>query len=223
MLPAAVLVAEALLLMLDRDIHHVAVMRGGRIVGMVSDKQLLRRQAGGPLLLMERIKSLDRLEALLSANREWREAPMAVRSTGDGDGDGAARTGPELERIAVEHQRDLDALAAAPEGRSDRALLSPDLHPGLRRHGLVGREISAARQGRQHGSAAAGGGAGGAPFLGFIAAVAFATILAVVAGLTLAGAAALSHDLWVNVVRRRPCARGASSCEWRAVDRRCWA
>ena len=43
---------------------------------------------------------------------------------------------------------------------------------------------------------------GGRPFLGFIAAVAFATILAVVSGLTLAGAAALSHDLWVNVVHR---------------------
>lgn len=43
---------------------------------------------------------------------------------------------------------------------------------------------------------------GGTPFLGFIAAVAFATILAVVAGLTLSGAAALSHDLWVNVARR---------------------
>src|SRR6187397_2525175 len=42
---------------------------------------------------------------------------------------------------------------------------------------------------------------GGEAFLGFISAVAFATILAVVAGLTLAGAAALSHDLWVNVVR----------------------
>jgi cation/acetate symporter len=42
---------------------------------------------------------------------------------------------------------------------------------------------------------------GGTPFLGFIAAVAFATILAVVAGLTLSGAAALSHDLWVNVVK----------------------
>ena len=42
---------------------------------------------------------------------------------------------------------------------------------------------------------------GGTPFLGFIAAVAFATILAVVAGLTLSGAAALSHDLWVNVAR----------------------
>jgi cation/acetate symporter len=43
---------------------------------------------------------------------------------------------------------------------------------------------------------------GGTGFLGFIAAVAFATILAVVAGLTLSGAAALSHDLWVNVVRK---------------------
>ena len=42
---------------------------------------------------------------------------------------------------------------------------------------------------------------GGTALLGFIAAVAFATILAVVAGLTLSGAAALSHDLWVNVVR----------------------
>ena len=42
---------------------------------------------------------------------------------------------------------------------------------------------------------------GGTAFLGFIAAVAFATILAVVAGLTLSGAAALSRDLWVNVIR----------------------
>ncbi|HWP37445.1 MAG TPA: cation acetate symporter [Gemmatimonadales bacterium] len=43
---------------------------------------------------------------------------------------------------------------------------------------------------------------GGTPLLGFIAAVAFATILAVVAGLALSGAAALSHDLWVSVIRR---------------------
>jgi cation/acetate symporter len=42
---------------------------------------------------------------------------------------------------------------------------------------------------------------GGTAFFGFISAVAFATILAVVAGLTLSGAATLSHDLWVHVVR----------------------
>ena len=40
---------------------------------------------------------------------------------------------------------------------------------------------------------------GGNMLLGFISAVAFATILAVVAGLTLSGAAAVSHDLYANV------------------------
>ncbi|MFC6049746.1 cation acetate symporter, partial [Methylobacterium hispanicum] len=43
---------------------------------------------------------------------------------------------------------------------------------------------------------------GGPYFLGFISAVAFATILAVVAGLTLAGASAVSHDLYAQVIAR---------------------
>ena len=43
---------------------------------------------------------------------------------------------------------------------------------------------------------------GGSLFLGFISAVAFATILAVVAGLTLAGASAVSHDLYASVIRK---------------------
>ena len=42
---------------------------------------------------------------------------------------------------------------------------------------------------------------GGNIFLGFISAVAFATILAVVAGLTLSGASAVSHDLYASVWR----------------------
>jgi len=43
---------------------------------------------------------------------------------------------------------------------------------------------------------------GGNLFLGFISAVAFATILAVVAGLTLSGASAVSHDLYASVVMK---------------------
>ena len=42
---------------------------------------------------------------------------------------------------------------------------------------------------------------GGNAFLGFISAVAFATILAVVAGLTLSAASAVSHDLYATVFR----------------------
>jgi cation/acetate symporter len=43
---------------------------------------------------------------------------------------------------------------------------------------------------------------GGNVFLGFISAVAFATILAVVAGLTLSGASAVSHDLYSTVIKK---------------------
>ena len=43
---------------------------------------------------------------------------------------------------------------------------------------------------------------GGNIFYGFISAVAFATILAVVAGLTLSGASAVSHDLYSTVIKK---------------------
>ena len=43
---------------------------------------------------------------------------------------------------------------------------------------------------------------GGDVFLGFLSAVAFATILAVVSGLALAGASAISHDLYARVIKK---------------------
>ncbi|HET6719519.1 MAG TPA: cation acetate symporter [Rhodocyclaceae bacterium] len=46
---------------------------------------------------------------------------------------------------------------------------------------------------------------GGNLFYGFISAVAFATILAVVAGLTLSGASAVSHDLYATVIKKGQC------------------
>ena len=67
---------------------------------------------------------------------------------------------------------------------------------------LVGREaIEAIDKGGNMAAPLLAERLGGTPFLGFIAAVAFATILAVVAGLTLAGASALSHDIYVHVVK----------------------
>lgn len=68
---------------------------------------------------------------------------------------------------------------------------------------MVGREaILAADKGGNMAALLLAEALGGTGLLGFIAAVAFATILAVVAGLTLSGAAALSHDIWVSVVRK---------------------
>ncbi len=50
---------------------------------------------------------------------------------------------------------------------------------------------------------------GGDVMLGFLAAVAFATILAVVAGLALAGAGAIAHDLYANVIMGGKVDRGS--------------
>ena len=73
----------------------------------------------------------------------------------------------------------------------------------------TGPESEVAALGGQPGVAAAGRGgrrrrrhAGGAILLAFIAAVAFATILAVVAGLTLTSASSVSHDIYANVIKR---------------------
>jgi cation/acetate symporter len=68
------------------------------------------------------------------------------------------------------------------------ALVGRDLISGIDKGGNMAAPLVAERL-------------GGTVFLGFIAAVAFATILAVVAGLTLAGASALSHDIYVHVVK----------------------
>jgi cation/acetate symporter len=66
---------------------------------------------------------------------------------------------------------------------------------------LVGTDVIKANGGTNMSALLLADAVGGNGFFGFISAVAFATILAVVAGLTLSGASALSHDLWVNVVR----------------------
>ncbi|MEV7773135.1 cation acetate symporter [Kitasatospora sp. NPDC086791] len=67
-----------------------------------------------------------------------------------------------------------------------------------------------------------GGGAGttgGAVMLAVISAVAFATILAVVAGLTLASSASFAHDLYANVIRRGNASEREEvlSAKWAAV------
>ena len=65
-----------------------------------------------------------------------------------------------------------------------------------------GGNVAAPLLARALGERYLGGDFGGALLLAVIAAVAFATILAVVAGLTLASSSSISHDLYANVLRR---------------------
>ncbi len=54
-LPAEAALFEALLFMLQHDVHHAPLERAGRIVGMVTDTDLLRLQASHPLHLLQRL------------------------------------------------------------------------------------------------------------------------------------------------------------------------
>jgi cation/acetate symporter len=76
---------------------------------------------------------------------------------------------------------------------------------------IVGRDPSFFEGGQLGGKLIGGGNmvamhlakaVGGNFLLGFLAAVAFATILAVVSGLALAGASAVSHDLYARVIKK---------------------
>lgn len=54
----------ALLLMLEAGVHHVPVVRDDRVVAMLTDADLLRLQDSHPLLVLERIRRADRVDAL---------------------------------------------------------------------------------------------------------------------------------------------------------------
>ena len=82
---------------------------------------------------------------------------------------------------------------------------------GLAAITIVGKNPSFFEEGQLGGKLVGGGNmvamhlasaVGGDLLLGFLSAVAFATILAVVSGLALAGASAISHDLYARVIKK---------------------
>ncbi|MBV8206202.1 MAG: cation acetate symporter [Acidobacteria bacterium] len=67
---------------------------------------------------------------------------------------------------------------------------------------IVGRDFIDAHGGQNMSAPQLANALGGSFFFAFICAVAFATILAVVAGLTISASTSFSHDFWTNVVHR---------------------
>ena len=81
-------------------------------------------------------------------------------------------------------------------GFGARAVLPPEAAEQVGKSGNLTAPLLAEHLGGGAGTA------GGDLFTAFVAAVAFATILAVVAGLVLSASGAVAHDLWANVVHR---------------------
>ena len=67
-LPTDSTLGEVVLAMVDRGIHHLPLTRQGRLVGIVSDTDLLRRELHRPLL----VRQLDGRPA----PRNWPPTPV---------------------------------------------------------------------------------------------------------------------------------------------------
>jgi len=67
---------------------------------------------------------------------------------------------------------------------------------------IVGRDVIAKNGGTNMSAPLLAQTLGGDVFFGFVAAIAFATILAVVAGLTISASTSFAHDFWTNVIHR---------------------
>jgi signal-transduction protein with cAMP-binding, CBS, and nucleotidyltransferase domain len=63
-------IGEVMLAMVDRGIHHLPLSRQGRLVGIVSDTDLLRRESHQALLVRRQLERADGPEELAAYARE---------------------------------------------------------------------------------------------------------------------------------------------------------
>jgi CBS domain-containing protein len=68
--PADTPLLEAVVFMLEHDVHHLPLEEGGRIIGVVSDTDLLRRQARSPLYVLRSVERAESSEALAGYGAE---------------------------------------------------------------------------------------------------------------------------------------------------------
>lgn len=81
-LPVTALAFEAMLLMLERHIHHLPVTRDGVVVGMVTHTDILRRQSNSPLFLPRQLQRAHSLEDLRSYGDQVAAAVGALLDAG---------------------------------------------------------------------------------------------------------------------------------------------
>ena len=81
---------------------------------------------------------------------------------------------------------------------------------------IVGRDSIATNGGINMSAPLLAQALGGDLFFAFISAVAFATILAVVAGLTISASTSFAHDFWTSVVHKGQEGLREKRCAWRA-------
>jgi CBS domain-containing protein len=86
-MPADASLGEVLLAMVERGIHHLPVTRGGRMVGMVTDTDLLRQESRHPLLVRRQLERAAGPEELAAYAAEVTAAATRLVAAGTPAGD----------------------------------------------------------------------------------------------------------------------------------------
>jgi CBS domain-containing protein len=86
-MPAEATLGELLLAMVDRGVHHLPLTRHGRLVGMVTDTDLLRHQSRHPLLVRRQLDRATGAEELAAYAREVTAAAARLVRAGAPAGD----------------------------------------------------------------------------------------------------------------------------------------
>jgi CBS domain-containing protein len=114
-MPAEATLGEVLLAMVDRGIHHLPLVREGRLVGMVTDTDLLRHESRHPLFVRRQLDRATGPEGLPAYAREVAAAAVRLIEGGSPAGDVTRFLASAHDALYVRAARDGEAaLGPAP-------------------------------------------------------------------------------------------------------------
>jgi CBS domain-containing protein len=113
-MPAEATVGELLLAMVERGVHHLPLTRHGRLVGMVTDADLLRHQSSHPLLVRRQLDRATGPEGLAGYAREVTAAAARLVRAGAPAGDVTRFVASAHDALFVRAVRDGEAALGPP-------------------------------------------------------------------------------------------------------------
>ena len=113
-IPADNTIGEVMLAMVDRGIHHLPLTRQGRLVGIVTDTDLLRRESHHPLLLRRQLDRAAGPEELAASAREVTTAAARLVREGTPPADVTGFLSSAHDALYVRAARDGEAALGPP-------------------------------------------------------------------------------------------------------------
>jgi CBS domain-containing protein len=113
-MPTEASLGELLLAMVDRGVHHLPLTRDGRVVGMVTDTDMLRHQSSHPLLIRRQLERATGPEGLAGYAREVTTAAARMVRAGSPAGDVTRFVASAHDALYVRAVRDAEVALGPP-------------------------------------------------------------------------------------------------------------